>query len=218
MPRLILMGPPGAGKGTQGKRVAAELHIPIISMGDLLRVKKNEASALGAQIKEIMAAGRYVPDEVVIEMIRERVTEEDCRDGYILDGFPRTVAQADALDRLTEDLGQALDLALLIEVPEEDLVRRLSGRRICPECGSEYHVEFRRPKRDMLCDHDGAALIQREDDQEATIRKRLEVYLEHTTPLAEYYRRKGLLQVVNGVGAFDDVYARAIGAVRDASA
>ncbi len=212
MPRLILMGPPGAGKGTQGKRIAAELRIPVVSTGDILREKKNEASEQGRQIREIMAEGRYVPDDVVIEMLRERISQNDCTDGFILDGFPRTVAQADALDHLLERLGTQLDGVVLIEVPKADLLGRLTGRRICSACGREYHTEFRPPASEGICDADGAALIQREDDKESTIRNRLDVYEQQTMPLVDYYRRKGTLRPIDGVGEFDEVFARAMAA------
>lgn len=208
MARLILIGPPGAGKGTQGKRLASELHIPIIVMGDLLREKRNENSALGAEIKSLMSEGKYVPDEVVIEIIQERITQEDCRDGFVLDGFPRTVGQADALDQLLEDLGLTLDAVVHLEVDHEELLRRITGRRICPTCKREYHVEFKPPQKDLVCDEDGSQLIQREDDQEATFRKRLEVYEQHTTPLVDYYKRKGVLRTVDGNGSFDEVFRR----------
>lgn len=214
MPRLILMGPPGAGKGTQGKRLAAELHIPIVSTGDILREKKNESSDLGRQIREIMAAGRYVPDEIVIQMLRERISQNDCADGFILDGFPRTVAQADALDLMLEQLGTKLDGVVLIQVHNEELLVRLTGRRICSKCGREYHVEFKPPAVDMICDACGSPLTQREDDRESTIRNRLAVYEEQTTPLIEYYRRKGTLRSVAGIGEFDEVFARALAAAK----
>lgn len=214
MPRLIIMGPPGAGKGTQGKRVAADLGIPVVSTGDILREKKNEASELGRQIRAIMAEGRYVSDEIVIEMLRERISQSDCADGFILDGFPRTVAQADALDHLLERLGTRLNGVVLIEVPKQDLLVRLTGRRICSKCGREYHVEFRPPVVEGVCDADGASLVQREDDKESTIRNRLDVYEQQTMPLIDYYRRKGTLRPIDGVGEFDDVFARALAAAR----
>jgi adenylate kinase len=162
-----------------------------------------------------MAAGRYVPDEVVIQIIADRITEEDCRDGFILDGFPRTVAQADALDHLLEDLGLGLDAAIHLKVDKEELLRRVTGRRICPTCKQEYHVASRPPQQDMLCDEDGTQLIQREDDKEATFRKRLEVYEEHTTPLVDYYARKGALQDIDGDGSFEEVFRRLLAVIED---
>lgn len=214
MPQLILMGPPGAGKGTQGKRLAAELQIPIVSMGDILREKKNESSDLGRQIREIMAAGDYVPDDIVIEMLRERISQHDCTDGFLLDGFPRTVAQADALDHMLEQLGSKLDGVVLIQVPDEELLVRLTGRLICSACGLEYHVKFKPPAVNMVCDACGSPLLQREDDRESTIRNRLAIYKEQTSPLIEYYRRKGTLRTVDGVGGFDEVFARALAAAK----
>lgn len=209
MNRLVLMGAPGAGKGTQGKQLAQKLHIPIVSMGDLLREKKNENSSLGNQIKEIMAQGAYVPDEVVVAMLKERLGQQDCTDGFILDGFPRTVSQADTLDQMLEEMGIQLDAVLHIMVPKEKIVSRLTGRRICPACGREYHIEFNPSKNGDHCECEaGAELIQREDDTEATILKRLEVYAEHTTPLVDYYKRKELLKEINGVGTLPEVAER----------
>lgn len=208
MPRIILVGPPGSGKGTQGKRLAREYHIPTIAMGDILRDKKNENSELGRQLKTIMAEGKYVPDDVVIDIMRERIQADDCRDGFILDGFPRTVAQADALEHMLENLGLKLTAVVHLLVDEERLVERLSGRRIAPKSGQEYHVKFRPPKIAGICDVSGEPLIQREDDQEATIRKRFEQYAQQTTPLIGYYERKGLLREVEAIGDFDEVSAR----------
>lgn len=203
-----MVGPPGSGKGTQGKRLAADLHIPTISTGDLLREKKNDNSPLGRELKEIMAQGKLVPDDVIVGMIRERVQQADCSDGFILDGFPRTVAQADALDEMLENMNLRLSAVLHLEVDTDQLVRRLTGRRICANCGTEYHIEFKPPAQPGVCDKCGGDLIQREDDQEATIRNRLAVYSEQTRPLVDYYARKGLLKSVDGLGSFDEVYAR----------
>jgi len=208
MTTVIMMGPPGAGKGTQGRRLSQQLGIPVVAMGDLLREKKNENSPLGKQLKQLMADGAYVPDEIVVGMLAERVGREDCRDGFILDGFPRTVGQADELDRMLEQQGRSLRAVLLLDVPAADLVERLSGRRICPQCKREYHVRFRPPQNDMRCDGDNAALIQRDDDHPETIRRRLQVYREQTEPLVAYYERKDLLRRVDGTGEFNQVYER----------
>ena len=204
---IVLLGAPGAGKGTQAKKIVHDYGIPQISMGDILREKKNEASALGQQIQEIMAKGALVPDEVVIEIIRERLQDEDCAAGFILDGFPRTVAQADALDQLLESMERPLTAVLYLDVPQQELLERLTGRRICGRCKFEYHVKFRPPKVDGVCDRCGGALEQRADDREETIRKRLEVFAEQTAPLCDYYERKGILVRIDGTRSMDEVYA-----------
>ena len=211
MRRLVFLGPPGAGKGTQGKRLAKHLGVPFVSMGDLLRQKVQEKDPLSEELRTIMREGRYVPDEIVIRILAERLEGPDCQEGFILDGFPRTVAQANALDELLEQRGQALDGVILLEVPDEVVVERLAGRRICSACGEEFHVKYRPPKQEGVCDKCGGKLIQREDDQEATIRKRLQVYREQTAPLTEYARRKGLLHTVDGTGSMDQVFERLVG-------
>ena len=205
---IVLMGAPGAGKGTQGKRLAADIGIPTISMGDILRAKKEEDSDLGRELRTIMAEGRYVPDEIVIQMIRERIAASDCDKGFILDGFPRTTGQAEALDRMLADLGLELTAVLMLDVDEDEVVERLSGRRIAPSSGREYHIRFKPPKTPGVDDETGEPLVQREDDREETIRKRLEVYREQTTPVIDYYRAQGVLETVNGSGEFDEIYDR----------
>ncbi|RMF13461.1 MAG: adenylate kinase [Candidatus Dadabacteria bacterium] len=205
---IVLMGAPGAGKGTQGKRLAADLGIPTISMGDILRAKKEEDSDLGRELRAIMAEGRYVPDDIVIQMIRERISQPDCSKGFILDGFPRTTAQAEALDRMLEELGLQLTAVLMLDVDEDEVVERLSGRRIAPSSGREYHIRFKPPKTPGVDDETGEPLIQREDDREDTIRKRLEVYRQQTTPVVDYYRARGVLEEIDGSGDFDEIYGR----------
>lgn len=203
---LVFLGPPGAGKGTQGKRLAQHLGIPFIGMGDLLRQKVLENNPLAQELRQIMAEGRYVPDDTVIRILKERIQSPDASQGFILDGFPRTVAQADALDQLLEQEGKRLTAMIYLNAEESLLIRRLAGRRICKQCGSEYHLEFSPPRQPGICDRCGGALIQREDDREETIRKRLEVYKEQTTPLIEYARRKGLLRSVSGEGSPEEVF------------
>ena len=205
---LILLGAPGAGKGTQAKRLVAEFRIPQISTGDILRAKRKERGELARKLDEIMAAGQLVPDETVIAIIEERLRDDDCRDGFILDGFPRTVAQADALDQGLEKMGRRLGHVLLIDVPMEMLVERLTGRRICKACGYEFHVSFKPPAAEGVCDECGGELIQREDDTEEVIRRRLQEYEEKTSPLIDYYTRKGLLRRIDGTGEMDAVTAR----------
>ncbi|GAB4261773.1 adenylate kinase [Deferrisoma sp.] len=206
--RLILLGPPGAGKGTQAKRLIERYGIPQISTGDILRAAVRDGTELGRKAKEYMDAGKLVPDEVVIGIIEERLQEPDCAKGFILDGFPRTVPQADALGEVLGKLGQAIDHVVSIEVPDEELVERLTGRRTCRGCGAMYHVKFTPPAKDGVCDKCGGELYQRDDDREETIRSRLKVYHDQTAPLVEYYEKAGLLRRVPGQGSVDEIYQR----------
>lgn len=206
--RVILLGPPGAGKGTQAQRLTQTLSIPQVSTGDILRAAVAAGTPLGREAKAYMDQGALVPDGVVIGIIRERLAAPDCARGYILDGFPRTAAQAEALGETLQALGTPLTAVLSITVDPEELVRRLSGRRTCGNCGAAYHMETAPPRRVGLCDRCGGALLQREDDREETIRKRLAVYREQTAPLVAYYRGRGLLREVDGRGDIDDVFAR----------
>ena len=209
--RLILLGPPGAGKGTQAKRLIERYGIPQISTGDILRAAVREGTELGKTAKQYMDAGKLVPDEVVIGIIEERLKEPDCAKGYILDGFPRTVAQADALTEVLARMGQSIDHVVSIEVPDEELVERLTGRRTCRNCGAMYHVKFSPPKKPGVCDKCGGELFQRDDDKEETIRARLKVYQDQTAPLIAYYEKAGLLRRVSGVGTVDEIYERILG-------
>jgi adenylate kinase len=195
---ILLMGPPGAGKGTQADELKDKLNIPHISTGDMFRKAQADKTAMGLKAKEYMDRGELVPDEVTIGIVRERLAEEDCKRGFLLDGFPRTVAQADALDQIMKDLGYKLDGAVNLEVPLEKLIARLTGRRVCPTCKATYHMLYNPPKVEGICDNDGSALIQRDDDTEATARNRLSVYEKNTAPLIAYYREKGNLINING--------------------
>ncbi|MDW7712097.1 MAG: adenylate kinase [Deferrisomatales bacterium] len=206
--RLILLGPPGAGKGTQATRLVERYGIPQISTGDILRAAVRQGTELGKSAKSYMDAGKLVPDSVVIGIIGERLREPDCAKGYILDGFPRTVAQADALQATVSQMGQRIDHVLSVEVPSEELVQRLSGRRTCKGCGAMYHVTFSPPKQEGRCDKCGGELFQRDDDQEATIRARLAVYDDQTAPLIAYYRQAGLLRPIPGTGDMQEILAR----------
>ncbi|MBE8954181.1 MAG: adenylate kinase [Quinella sp. 2Q5] len=195
--QLLMMGPPGAGKGTQAAILVKKFSIPQISTGDMFRAAVREGTELGKQAKACMDAGRLVPDEVTVGIVRERLAKEDCANGFILDGFPRTVEQADALTKILDELNLKLTRVLNIHVPAEDLIERAVGRRICKNCGATYHVKFHPPKGDT-CDECGGELYQRADDNEATMKKRLDVYEAQTRPLVEYYKRAGIYAEIDG--------------------
>lgn len=210
---MLLIGPPGAGKGTQAKLLQRHFHVPHISSGDLLRAAVQQQSAVGIEAQSFMQRGELVPDGLLIHVVEERLSQPDCSNGFILDGFPRTIAQAETLRTLLGRLHTSLDNVTSIKVPQKELIRRLSGRRQCPECGSAYHVELDPPKKAELCDKCGSKLIQREDDHEATIVARLNVYERETAPLLEYYRKSNILHEVGGVGNQNDIYQDILGRV-----
>ncbi|MEN1968956.1 adenylate kinase [Lentibacillus sp. N15] len=203
---LILMGLPGAGKGTQAEKIVENYHIPHISTGDMFRLAIKEGTELGKKAKEFMDQGALVPDEVTIGIVDERLRKSDCQNGFLLDGFPRTIAQAESLQSLLTNMGKTIDYALHIDVPEEKLVERLTGRRICPTCGATYHVLYNPPKQEGICDRDGSALIQRDDDTAETVKKRLAVNIEQTKPLLDFYDEKGYLVTVDGDREIDQVF------------
>lgn len=203
---LILLGPPGAGKGTQAKNLTAEFHIPQISTGDILREAIRTGTELGQQVKPLMDAGRLVPDALVVGIVGERLDQPDCKNGFILDGFPRTIPQADALDEALAKLGKKLDAVVSLEVPGETLVERISGRRSCPADGSVFHVTQAPPARSGFCDKCSTGLIQREDDREDKVKARMVVYRSLTEPLKAHYAEQGLLRTVNGVGTPEGIY------------
>jgi adenylate kinase len=213
----VLLGPPGSGKGTQAKRLAKYLDIPHVSSGDLFREMKEADTPLAHEIRQILARGDLVPDDLTVQVVAERLKKADTREkGAILDGFPRTVPQAEALDELLAGLGESLDVVLLIDITEEEAVRRISGRRVCPTCGRVYHVEFDPPEEPGQCDADGTALVQREDDQPAVVRDRYQVYLEKTEPLVDTYRDRGLLATIDGMRPIEDVTPEMVDAVQEA--
>ncbi|WP_423935784.1 adenylate kinase [Candidatus Deferrimicrobium sp.] len=204
---IILLGPPGAGKGTQAKKLTQAFSIPQISTGDMLRAAVKNGTALGTKAKAFMDAGGLVPDEVVIGIVKERLAEPDCGNGFILDGFPRTIPQAEALDRVTKELGKEIRFVLSLEVDQNALMERLCGRRTCTGCGAMYHVKFNPPKAAGKCDKCGTALIQRDDDKEETITNRLSNYNKATAPLLDYYRNTGKIRSVMASGEIDAIYA-----------
>ncbi|HEY7745788.1 MAG TPA: adenylate kinase [Desulfuromonadales bacterium] len=211
--KLILLGPPGAGKGTQAKMLTDRFGIPQISTGDILRAAVKEGTPMGVKAKAFMDAGGLVPDEVVVGIVRERLQKSDCVAGFILDGFPRTVAQADALKETLHQLGKNLDAVISLDVDVEALVERLTGRRTCKACGRGYHIKFDPPKVAGTCDKCSGELIQRDDDKEETIRKRLEIYHQQTAPLVAYYRADSLLTSVDGMLEIDTVQQQILSAL-----
>ncbi|MBT3181631.1 MAG: adenylate kinase [Deltaproteobacteria bacterium] len=206
--RIILMGPPGCGKGTQGKQLEVKYNIPQLSTGDMLRQAVRDCTEVGLQAKECMDKGNLVPDEVLIGIMRERLAASDCDHGYILDGYPRTIGQAEALDRLFSENGQNLLAVINMDVPDNDVVARISGRRQCKKCGAGFHVEFNKAKQDGICDACGGELYQRDDDNEMTVRSRLKIYKEKTAPLLGYYEKQGLLANTPGTGSIDEIFSR----------
>ncbi|AIY89462.1 adenylate kinase [Geoglobus acetivorans] len=203
---LILLGPPGAGKGTQAKRIVEKYGIPQISTGDMLRDAVAKGTELGKKAKEYMDKGELVPDEVVIGIVKERLMQPDCESGFILDGFPRTINQAEALDDILDEMNRRIDAVINIAVPDEEILKRIVYRRICKECGAVYNLIYSPPKVDGKCDKCGGDLYQRDDDKEETVKERLRVYREQTAPLIDYYSRKGSLKNVDGTKNIEEVW------------
>jgi adenylate kinase len=212
--RLVLVGPPGAGKGTQAQFIASHFAVPKISTGDIFRANVSEGTDLGLEARKYMDAGDLVPDEVTIGMVKDRLSHDDATEGFLLDGFPRTVHQAEVLDGMLDERADTLDVVLELVVDDDEVVRRLSGRRTCRRCGHVWHLDFDPPATAGTCDRCGGELFQRDDDSELTIRHRLEVYADQTSPLIGYYGDRGLLRGVDAAGPVEDVTERAINALR----
>lgn len=204
--KLIMLGAPGAGKGTQAKKIAEKYNIPHISTGDIFRANIKNGTELGKKAKTFMDQGLLVPDELVVDLVVDRVGQEDCANGYVLDGFPRTIPQAEALDRALSTLGEKVDYAINVEVPDGNIVKRMSGRRACVGCGATYHIVYAPTKVENVCDTCQGELILRDDDKPETVQKRLDVYHEQTQPLIEYYSNKGILREVDGTVDINDVF------------
>ena len=206
--RIVMLGAPGAGKGTQAKKLIEEFGIPQISTGDILRANIAQGTPLGKEAKGYMDKGELVPDKVVLGLVEDRLKKPDCQKGFILDGFPRNTAQAEALDGMLAGIGMPLKLAISVDVPFEDLMKRLTGRRTCRTCGQMYNIYFTPPKKEGVCDKDGGELFQRDDDKEETIKKRLQVYESQTAPLIDYYSKKGIVRKIAGTGSISDIYGK----------
>lgn len=204
--KIIMLGAPGAGKGTQAKKIAAKYAIPHISTGDIFRANIKNNTELGQKAKTYMDKGELVPDELVVDLIMDRFKEADCTNGYVLDGFPRTIPQAEALDKALSANGESVDYAVNVEVPDENIINRMSGRRACVGCGATYHIQFNPTKVEGICDACGEKLILRDDDKPETVKNRLSVYHEQTQPLIDYYSKKGVLAEVDGTQSMENVF------------
>lgn len=204
--RIIMLGAPGAGKGTQAKQIAAKLNIPHISTGDIFRANIKGGTELGKKAKAYMDQGALVPDELVVDLVADRIKQEDCKEGYVFDGFPRTIPQAEALDKALEEMGSKIDFAIDIDVPDENIINRMSGRRACLACGATYHVQFNAPKAEGICDTCGKELVLRDDDKPETVKTRLDVYHNQTQPLIDYYTEKSVLKSVDGTQDVAEVF------------
>ena len=205
--KIIMLGAPGAGKGTQAKQIAGKYNIPHISTGDIFRANIKNGTDLVKKAKEYMDHGLLVPDELTCDLVMDRISHDDCKNGFVLDGFPRTIPQAEALDAALNKIGQTMDFAINVDVPDSHIVNRMSGRRACLGCGATYHVVAIPPKKEGICDICGAELVLRDDDKPETVQKRLDVYHEQTQPLIEYYDKQGILKTVDGTMQMEDVFA-----------
>lgn len=205
--KIIMLGAPGAGKGTQAKMIAEKYSMPHISTGDIFRANIKNGTELGMEAKKYMDQGLLVPDELTVRILLDRVAQEDCKNGYVLDGFPRTIPQAEVLDEALTKLGDKIDFAVNVDVPDENIVRRMSGRRACLNCGATYHIEHIPPKKEGICDTCGSELVLRDDDKPETVKNRLDVYHKQTQPLIDFYTEKGVLKTVDGTLPMDEVFA-----------
>ncbi len=205
--KIIMLGAPGAGKGTQAKMIADKFSIPHVSTGDIFRANIKNGTELGMEAKKYMDQGLLVPDELTVKILLDRVAQDDCKNGYVLDGFPRTIPQAEVLDKALTELGDKIDYAINVDVPDENIINRMSGRRACVTCGATYHIVHVPPKTEGICDKCGAELILRDDDKPETVKNRLNVYHEQTQPLIEFYSKKGVLKSVDGTKDMNDVFA-----------
>ena len=205
--KIIMLGAPGAGKGTQAKMIAEKFGIPHVSTGDIFRANIKNGTELGKEAKQYMDKGLLVPDELTVKILLDRVAEDDCKNGYVLDGFPRTIPQAEVLDKALTELGEKVDYAINVDVPDENIIKRMSGRRACVTCGATYHVVHIPPKKEGICDTCGSNLILRDDDKPETVKNRLEVYHKQTQPLIDYYTNKNILKTVDGTVDMKDVFA-----------
>jgi adenylate kinase len=204
--KIIMLGAPGAGKGTQAKMIAEKYGIPHVSTGDIFRANIKEQTELGMEAKKYMDQGLLVPDELTVKILLDRVAKDDCKNGYVLDGFPRTIPQAEVLDKAVTELGEKIDFAINVDVKDENIIRRMSGRRACLKCGATYHIEHIPPKKEGICDKCGSELVLRDDDKPETVEKRLKVYHEQTQPLIDYYNKKKILREVDGSQDMKDVF------------
>ena len=204
--KIIMLGAPGAGKGTQAKMIAEKYSIPHVSTGDIFRANIKEQTELGMEAKKYMDQGLLVPDELTVKILLDRVAKDDCKNGYVLDGFPRTIPQAEVLDKAVSELNESIDFAINVDVKDENIIRRMSGRRACLKCGATYHIEHIPPKKEGICDKCGSELVLRDDDKPETVEKRLKVYHEQTQPLIDYYNKKGILREVDGSQDMKDVF------------
>lgn len=215
--KIIMLGAPGAGKGSQASRIATEYQLPHISTGDIFRANLKEETELGKKAKSFMDKGELVPDDITIAMLLERIHKEDCKNGYILDGFPRTIPQAEALKEALAKKNEKIDLALDVEATDELIIKRMAGRRTCPACGAIYHIVTLPPKEEEKCDRCGADLIQRKDDNEETVKNRLKIYHEITEPLISYYKKEGILEEIDGAEDLDKVFEKVKTIIRQRS-
>lgn len=208
--KIIMLGAPGAGKGTQAKMIAEKYSVPHISTGDIFRANIKEGTELGKEAKQYMDQGLLVPDELTVKILLDRVAKDDCKNGYVLDGFPRTIPQAEVLDKALTELGDKIDYAIDVDVPDENIIKRMGGRRACLSCGATYHIEHVPPKKVGICDKCGAELVLRDDDKPETVKNRLDVYHKQTQPLIDFYTKKGVLKTVDGTQDMKDVFANIV--------